>query len=27
VIEVRAEDRGKDPLAVFTVFMGRPAGP
>jgi len=27
VIEVRAEDRGKNPLAVFTVFMGRPAGP
>jgi general secretion pathway protein I len=25
VIEVRAEDRGKDPLAVFTLFMGRPA--
>lgn len=26
VIEVRAEERGQDPLAVFTVFMGRPAG-
>ncbi len=27
VIEVRAEELGKEPLAVFTVFMGRPAGP
>lgn len=26
VIEVRQEERGNDPLAVFTVFMGRPVG-